>query len=450
MSGPQDPQYPQDPNPSYPPPQSPSGQYGSSQYPPPGQYPPQGQQYPTQQLPAQQGQAYPPPGYGGPGGPGGPPPGYGGPGGPAGPGGPGTPGGPGAPGGPGGPRPTLWQRLGDRALRRPAPRLGVTLTGVGVVLVIVGVLIWSFTYLYDGIRSGIFNGGGLSSSDSRRFLGFALALIVVAIGYALVIIARTGPLVTAGVAATALGIPLAVEFLSLDLSSGSPVNTDAVVWVSVIAYLISYLFVRGARGHTFYLALALLQLWSYGVGKAGPDTSSIGSSVVGGVTGTGSSVPSFNNDSIAAVSLIFAIVYFLVAVFLDRSGRHGVALPFVVVGIPAMLLGIGALAPDTKQVGTGIILLIVGLALCYYGARFERRFTAWFWGLIAAAGAVTIATKFATQGVSLGITMIVLGLVFAVGGWFVAKAIKEPDDMVVRAAVAPPAGPATPAGTPLY
>jgi hypothetical protein len=405
MTGPQDPQYPQDPNPSYPPPQGPPGQYY-----PPQQYP--AQQYPTQQYPAQQH-------------------------------------------GPAGPRPSLWQRLGDRALRRPAPRLGVTLTGVGVVLVILGVLIWSFTYLYDGIRTGLFNGGGVSSSDSRRFLGFALALIVVVIGYALVVVARTGPLVTAGVAATALGIPLAVEFLSLDLTSGSPVNTDAVVWVSVVAYLISYLFVRGARGHTFYLALALSQLWGYGVSKAGPSTSSIGSSVIGGVTGSSNSVvPSVDNDSIAAVSLIFAIAYFLIGWYFDRTGRHGIALPFVVIGIPAMLLGIGALAPDTKQIGTGIILLIVGLVLCFYGARFERRFTAWFWGLVAAAGAVTIVTKFATQGVSVGITMIVLGVLFAVGGWFVARAINEPDDMVERPVAAPPAaptaGPATPAGTPLY
>jgi hypothetical protein len=291
----------------------------------------------------------------------------------------------------------------------------------------------------------------VSSSDSRRFLGFALALIVVVIGYALVVIARTGPLVTAGVAATALGIPLAIEFASLDLTSGDPLNIDAVVWVSVIAYLISYLFVRGARGHTFYLALALSQLWGYGVSKAGPSTNSIGSSVVGGVTGSSNSVvPSVDNDSIAAVSLIFAVAYFLIGWSLDRRGRHGVALPFVVVGIPAMLLGIGALAPDTKQIGTGIILLIVGLVLCCYGGRFDRRFTAWFWGLVAAAGAVTIASKFATQGVSVGITMIVLGVLFAVGGFFAAKAIHEPDDMAVRNAAAPPIDPATPAGTPLH
>ncbi len=307
---------------------------------------------------------------------------------------------------------------------------------------------WSFTYIIDGVRNGLISGGGIGSSDSRHFLGFALALIVVAIGYALVVIARTGPLVTAGIAATALGIPVAMEFATLDLSSGSVVNTDAVVWVSIIAYLISYFFVRGARGHTFYLGLAAFFLWEYAVGKAGPDSRVVSSSVIGSATGGSSGVPSIDTKTIAAVSLIFAIVYYLIAWYLDRTGRHGMAVPFVVVGIPAMLLGIIGFAPDTKQIGTGILLLLFGLVLCLYGARYERRFTAWFWGLVSAGGAVTIMTKFATQGVSIGITMIVLGALFAIGGWFAAKALNEPDDMT---AAGPDAGPraSVPTGAPV-
>lgn len=390
MSGPHDPndpQYPQDPN--YPP------SYGS-QYAAPG-----GQQYPAQQF------------------------------GPPGPGGyPGYPG----PAAPSAPRPSGWQRLGARATHRPAPRFGVTLTGVGVVLVIVGILVWGVSYVFDGIASGLFSGQGAGSSDSRHFLGFVLALILVAIGYALVVVARTGPLVTAGVAATALGIPVAMEFATLDPSGGEIFNTDAIVWVSIVAYLISYLFVRGARGHTFYLGLAAFFLWEYAVGKAGPDTQTIGSAFIGSATRGTTTVPSVDNKTIAAVSLIFAIGYYLLAWYLDRTGRRGAAVPFVVVGIPAMLVGIGALAPDTKQVGTGVILLLVGLVLCRYGAAYGRRFTAWFWGLASAGGAVTILTKFATQGVSIGIAMIVLGVAFAIGGWFAARALNEPDDM---AGVAP-------------
>lgn len=109
------------------------------------------------------------------------------------------------------------------------------------------------------------------------------------------------------------------------------------------------------------------------------------------------------------------------------------------VGIALVIVGIVALAPDTKQLGTGIALLLVGLVLCRCGARYGRRFTAWFWGLASGAGAVVIITKFATQGVSIGITMVVIGIAFVVGGWLFARALREPDDMV-------PAAPRVPTG----
>ena len=331
----------------------------------------------------------------------------------------------------------VLQQLGSRVARRPAPRFGVTLAGVGVALVVLGVLVWSITYLLEGVVDSFTNPEAGPPSDSRRFLGFVLALVVVGIGYALIIKVRTGPLVTAGVAASALGVPVAIEFLTIDLTGGDPINTDAVVWVSVVVYLLSYLFVRGARGHTFYLGLTAFLLWEYAVGKAGPSASEVGSSVVRPFAGAGVGgdvVPSVDTTTIAGVSLVFAVGYYLIAWALDRSGRHGMALPFVLVGLPAMVVGIGTLAPHTKQVGTGIVLLLVGLLLSRYGAHYERRFTAWFWGLVAAAGPVVIATQFAKSGTSVGITMIVLGIAFVVGGAIAARALREPDDM---AAVTP-------------
>jgi hypothetical protein len=326
------------------------------------------------------------------------------------------------------PRATIWQRLGARATHRPAPRFGVTLTGVGIALVVVGIVVWGITYLAEGAQSSSFAGTG-SGSDSRRFLGFILALIVVAVGYALVVVVRTGPLVTAGIAATALGIPVAIEFLTVS-DNGTPTNFDAVTWVSVIAYLISYLFVRGARGHTIYLGLALLFLWEYALSKAAPSLSSVESSFLQTFNGTGDTSVSFDTTTVAGVSLVFGIAYYLIAWSLDHTGRAGVALPFVVVAIPATLGGILAFAPDAEQIGTGIMLLIVGLLLCRYGARYGRRFTAWFWGLVSGAGAVTILSKFATDGASVGISMIAIGVVFVLGGWLLAQRLREPDDMV--------------------
>jgi hypothetical protein len=321
-------------------------------------------------------------------------------------------------------RPEWRQRL----LRRPAPRFGVTITGVGIALAIVGIVVWGLTYIIDGISQGVAAGGSPASSDSRRFLGFALALVVVAVGYGLVVTARTGPLVTAGVAATALGVPVAMEFATLDVSSGQPVDTAPVVWVSVAVYLISYFFVRGARGHSFYLGAALLLVWEYAIEQSLPSATALGRSVISPFTGT-TTVPPIDTATLAATSLVLAVGYFLVAWALDHTGRAGAAVPFVVVGVPAMLVGIVALAPHAKQGGTGVVLALVGLVLSGYGARYGRRFTAWFWGLASAAGVVVIVADVAKQGTSAGLGLIVLGLVFVVGGWVAANAFEEPDDM---------------------
>jgi hypothetical protein len=382
MTGPQDPRYPgpSDPQygPAYPPqgPYQPYQQYGPGPYQHYGQYGPQPNPY---QQPA--------------------------------------------------PRPGLLERLGARAVARPVPRLGVSITGVGVALVVLGILVWGATYLGEGVASG----SGASGADSRRFLGFGLTLVVVAIGYVLIVRAKHGPLVTAGIAATALGVPVAMEFLTVDVAGGDPVNVDAVVWVSVIIYLITYLFVPIARGHAFYLGLALLLVWEYVLVKAGPSTSSISSFVLPQITGNGGGGRSIDSSTLAGISLVFGLAYYLAAWALDHTGRRGMAVAFVVVGLPAVLAGILSFIPDLKQLGTGVLLLGFGLLLAWYGARYGRRFTTWFWAFASAAGAVVIATKFATQGTSIGITMIVLGVAFVVAGWLLASALREGDDMIVDA-----------------
>jgi hypothetical protein len=317
------------------------------------------------------------------------------------------------------------------------PRLGVSITGVGVGLVVLGILVWGATYVGEGVSPG----SGPAGADSRRFLGFGLTLVVVVAGYALLIRAKHGPLVTAGVAATALGVPVAMEFLTVDIAGGDPVNIDAVVWVSLVIYLITYLFVPVARGHAFYLGLALLLLWEYALYKTAPSASSFSSFVLPQFTGGGlGGGRSLDSSTLAGISLVFGVVYYLAAWALDHAGRRGTAVAFVVVGLPAVLGGILAFIPDLKQVGTGILLLVFGLLLARYGARYERRLTTWFWAFASAAGAVVIATKFATQGTSVGITMIVLGLAFVVAGWLLASALREGDDMVVEAPAPVPQG----------
>jgi hypothetical protein len=370
-------------------------------------------QYPG---PEYQGYQAPPPGY--------PPPAYPPPGSPAYP----------APA----PRARLSERLNDRLAERPVPRVGVSLAGAGVALVIVGVLIWGFAYTVEG--AGGFLGDGSGDGGSRHYLGAGLGLAVTAVGYALVITTRHGALATAGVAASALGVPVTLEFLTFNLSAsgGGLVNTDVVVWVSIGIWMISYLWVRGAQGHSFYLALSLYALWIYLIDKAAPTALASGISFGDSTFGSGSDVgggASTDFGSLAGVSLTIGAVYYLIAWGLDRSGRRGGGVSFVLVGLGAVAVGIAALAPDLKQVGTGVVLVVVGVAIAMYGARFGRRFTTWIWATGAALGGALVMIKLvADQGFpAIGASLVVLGAIFVCGGALLARLINEPDDVVTAA-----------------
>jgi drug/metabolite transporter (DMT)-like permease len=94
-------------------------------------------------------------------------------------------------------------------------------------------------------------------------------------------------------------------------------------------------------------------------------------------------------------------------------------------------VGIAALSIDFKQVGTGIVLLLVGVGIALYGARWNRRFTTWIWAVGAALGGILIVAKIvgsSSTGAAVGIALIILGVLFVVGGALLARAINEPDD----------------------
>ncbi len=74
-----------------------------------------------------------------------------------------------------------------------------------------------------------------------------------------------------------------------------------------------------------------------------------------------------------------------------------------------MLVGIGALAPDTKQIGTGIILLLVGLVLSRYGARLRAPVHRVVLGAGERCRRGRDPERVRQPGMSIGIAMIVLG-----------------------------------------
>lgn len=329
----------------------------------------------------------------------------------------------------------LWssmvRNLGDRALRRARPRLGVALAGAGVALAIIGVLVWSGTYLIEGIAGSAFSGGG-GPSDSRKWLGVVLSLVVVAEGYVLAVRRPSGPLSAAGVAASALGVPMLMLFLTFSLSS-DPVSIDAIALVSILVWLVSYAFIPGTRGHVFYLALSAVTLYGYVLDKIEPNGfSGVAVSQVNsrfGFLGAGSAAT--DPATITGVSLVFGIAYYTIAFALDRSGHPGVGVAFIYSAFGATVAGIISSVQDFKQVGTGVELIIIGAVVAVFAARSERRFTTWVWSAAVALGLALILGKAtgSDHTVLLGILFIVFGAGLVVAAALVTSVLREPDEL---------------------
>lgn len=339
----------------------------------------------------------------------------------------------------------LAERIGPRLAHRPEPRFGVALAGVGVLLAIFGVLVWGTDYLGSG-PGGLTGGSphpGNSGSGAHKLLGIALSLVLVAAGYALAFLRRTGPLTNAGVAASALGIPVLVGFISYDTSGGGlPVSIDAIAVVSMLVWAASYLFVRGAQGHVFYLGATLVTLWLYLLDKIDPNVFSVGlflpSFTVRGTgnSGLGYGIRPPDYSTVAAVSLFLGLGYYLVAFLLDRTGRHGSGVALVLGGFAATVGGLAAAAVNMPQVVEGALIIVLGILLGSYAARYHRRFTAWVWAYGVGVGVVVILVKIVPKNAAAaGILLIVIGALLVGLTPLIASALREPDETVPTGAV---------------
>ncbi len=68
---------------------------------------------------------------------------------------------------------------------------------------------------------------------------------------------RDGPLATAGVVASATGIPPLLFFLTVDVNDLPPYSTEAILYVSTLAWFACWA-VGPGKGRPFYLGAALV------------------------------------------------------------------------------------------------------------------------------------------------------------------------------------------------
>jgi MFS family permease len=136
--------------------------------------------------------------------------------------------------------------------------------------------------------------------------------------------------------------------------------------------------------------------------------------------------------TIGVLSLAFGVVFVLIGRWLDRNGRHGAATPFAFAAIPCLAAGVISLSDDLEASGSGLLLIVIGLAMAWNGATIWRRATSWIGGAAAALGLAIFLGDMAGDSATTGGMLYVAGgiaLVFA--GHLIATATDEPDEMTL-------------------
>lgn len=78
-----------------------------------------------------------------------------------------------------------------------------------------------------------------------------------------------------------------------------------------------------------------------------------------------------------------------------------------------------------------MLLIVLGLVLSGYGARFGRRFTAWAWAAGLVLGCLLVVDDiFGGSGyVGAGLTLAVLGALVVAGAAWLSRALQEPPEV---------------------
>ena len=318
-----------------------------------------------------------------------------------------------------GPREPFLDRLGPRTLRRPEPRLGTSLAGAGIALVVLGAL------SIGGDHAGAENGSQLP--------GVLLCLLVVAAGYAITVRWRAGALGAAGVAASALAVPPLMGFLTFDRGATPPLDFGTILLVSTIVWLGSYL-IAPARGHNLYLGAGLLGLWLWLLEQFESLFSFPFDFFGTGFSFGGSSFSSPNlpdQHESASICLGVALLYLGVAYVLERAERRGMATPFVFVGLVALVVGVGLFADDLEEPGTGLVAVLLGVLVVWFGALTARRATSWVGAAAVWLGVVLLIDDvLGDSSTGAGVGAMVAGLAVVLFAHLLSTAWHEPDETV--------------------
>lgn len=310
----------------------------------------------------------------------------------------------------------LLEGLGPRAVRRMTPRAGIALAGAGSVIAVAGAI---------GVGGDHLVG---AHGDIHRIPGIIVSLALMAVGIFLLSQVRSGPIAVAGATAEALGVPALVLFATVDNNDFPPFNFDAVLLVSAVVWLIAYV-VPPSRGRVLFLALGLIALPLFvmeEVEEISQTPVAIGAAFTGAFFGGEEAFqsPTFDDQgnvifdtelspeperdpepdlpdptNLGIIAMLFGAAYAVGSFVLSRRHYVGTATPLSAIGAVSLVVGVLFLSSDLEEIGTGLLLVAIGLGLAFVGASSARRFTTWFGAIAFGLGVVVLVGK-ATDGTS--------------------------------------------------
>jgi hypothetical protein len=131
------------------------------------------------------------------------------------------------------------------------------------------------------------------------------------------------------------------------------------------------------------------------------------------------------------LSLLFGAGYIVASRRFDLSDKAGTATPFVAVGLVTLTASVVLLADDLHELGTAVLLLLIGAPLAIHGASVGRRATTWLGGAAVAIASVLIVTEIAPDddATVTGLLLLVFGLAVVIGAHAAGMAMGEPDEL---------------------
>jgi len=349
-------------------------------------------------------------------------------------------------------------RLGAWAGRRAEPRLWISLAGAGCALAVAGVV----------IISGDAQVGDEGFSDGSRVPGIVLCLVVAVAGYVLLHRFRESPAATAGVTAIALAVPPLFYFLTFDGDNVPPWSAEGILALSALVWLVSYV-IGPARGRPLLLGAGLVtvvllafQLTEEPFSAGFDETTFVAESPFvpdepfpGDEPSPGPEELASGNDqpdptTLGIISLLFGVAYLAAGRLLDRRRFAGTATPFVVAALAAIPAGIAFLGEDLEAAGAGVVSIVAGLVVAWFGARSGRRASTVIGAGGVALGIVLVIADAMQESspTSIGIALLVVGAAVALGAQLLHMQTGESPQMTPGPSVfGPSRSPVTPPGT---